>query len=79
MNIGRSIKIALAKSDRNCSWLAGELGVSKQQVSKWNNSVYVGGESIRKLASAFGMRVSTFIALGEGDIKLAISTAEKCA
>ena len=67
MNVGRSIKIALAKSDKNFTWLARELGVSKQQVSKWNNNCYVGSMTIARLASAFNMKASEFIALGENE------------
>jgi len=65
MNIGVSIKIALAKNGKKIPWLAAELDVKRQTVNNWSNQTSVGGDNIEKLASVFNMTASEFIALGE--------------
>jgi len=65
MNIGRSIKVALAKNDMKKIDLAKAFDWSPQYVTKICNSTEIGIGSVQKLAHFFGMPVSEFIALGE--------------
>lgn len=65
MNIGRSIKVALAKKDMKKSDLAREMGWSIQYVAKICRSEEIGMGSVKNLSNFFGMQVSEFIALGE--------------
>lgn len=65
MNLRRSIKIALAQRDKNASWLAGELGMSKQQMSQIMNGAGVRSDTIDKLSKALNLASSELIALGE--------------
>ena len=67
VNIGRSIKIALAKSGKTPSWLAKELGFTRTYVSRLSGQEVANGATINKLSMVFGMKVSGFIALGESD------------
>lgn len=67
MNIGRSIKVALAKRDMKPAQLANLMGCSAAYVSKICKSKESGIGTIQKLSDFFGMRVSEFIALGEDD------------
>ena len=65
MNIGRSIKVALAKNDMKKIDLAKAFDWSPQYVTKICSSKEIGIGSVQKLANFFGMPVSEFIALGE--------------
>lgn len=65
MNIGRSIKVALAKRDMKQIDLAKSMGCSVAYISKICRSKESGIGTIQKLADFFGMQVSEFIALGE--------------
>ncbi|MGL5486148.1 MAG: helix-turn-helix domain-containing protein [Shewanella sp.] len=67
MNIGRSIKVALAKRDMKPAQLASLMGCSTAYVSKICKSKESGIGTIKKLSDFFGMRVSEFIALGEDE------------
>ncbi len=65
MNVGLSIKVALAKKDMKKSDLAREMGWSAQYVHKICKSNDLGMGSVIKLSEYFGLKVSEFIALGE--------------
>ncbi len=65
LNVGKSTKIMLAKTERNGKWLEEQLGVSRTRVSGLINSPDAGAMMINKLADLFEMPVSEFIALGE--------------
>lgn len=65
MHVGRSVKVALAKQNRSQQWLADKLGISRTRTSTIANSEDAGSPLLRRLADAFNMSVSEFIALGE--------------
>ena len=65
INVGKSTKIMLAKTEKNSKWLCEQLGVSRTRVSGIINSPSAGTATINKLAGIFSMPVSEFIALGE--------------
>lgn len=65
MNVGRSLRVALAKNDRRLNWVAEQLSISQTQVGRFANSKSATGTTIAKLSALFGMKASEFIALGE--------------
>jgi len=65
MNVGKSVKIALAQNEKNVIWLAGMLGTSRVNASRIANSKTASQKSIEKVAIAFNMKPSELIALGE--------------
>ena len=65
MNIKKSVKIALAKADKRQGWLAKELGMKDATLSSILHVNKPSSANINKLAGAFDMKVSEFIALGE--------------
>lgn len=65
MNIGKSIKVALAKKDMNQQDLAEKMKVSKPYVSQLAGREHAGMGTVVLLADVFDMKVSDFIALGE--------------
>jgi plasmid maintenance system antidote protein VapI len=65
MNIGKSTKICLAKTEHNTAWLADQLGITTARVSAIVSAEHHNTATIDKLAKAFGLSVSEFIALGE--------------
>ena len=68
MNVSKSIKVALAKNGRSMTWLATEIGVTKQALSRMVNGHANFSESrIREISGALNMTASSFIALGEDD------------
>lgn len=67
MNIGKSLKIALAQRELKQPWLATKLGLTRQQVSNIANTEHASGTTIDKVAKAFNMEASEFVALGEID------------
>lgn len=67
MNVGKSIKIALAQQEKNTRWLSEKMGVQLPQVSKLAVSKHANGSTIDKISEAFEMSSSEFIALGEKD------------
>jgi plasmid maintenance system antidote protein VapI len=67
LNVGKSTKIMLAKTDKNSKWLEEQLGVSRTRVSGLINSADAGSSTINKLAAIFDIPVSEFIALGESE------------
>lgn len=65
MNIGKSIKVALAKKGMRSSELATTLGVTAPTVSVMSSRETCTGQMLLKLSSVFSMKVSEFVALGE--------------
>ena len=66
MDIGKSIRIALAERNERQTWLAKQMGCSRGYANRLANGVVVpGGKTIEAIADIFGMTVSEFIALGE--------------
>lgn len=65
MNVGKSIKIALAQREKNTRWLSEAMDVSLPQISNLAKTKHANGSTIDKVAEAFGMTSSEFIALGE--------------
>jgi plasmid maintenance system antidote protein VapI len=65
MNVGKSIKVALAMRDMKQKELAEVMGVKPASVSQLASQTSCTGETLGKLAAAFGMAASEFIKLGE--------------
>lgn len=65
MDVGRSTRVALAQRDKTFSWLASEVGMSRQALSYIRRRESASGATIKKIADALDMKVSEFIALGE--------------
>lgn len=65
MNFGKSIKVALAKAGKNQHELAEQMGLSFRFVNRMANSKTAKMATAEKFATAFGMKASEFIALGE--------------
>lgn len=65
MNVGRSIKVALAKRDMSQRQLAERLKHSERWVNQLANSERANSQTIDMLAGAFDMKASEFVALGE--------------
>lgn len=66
MNIGRSIKIAMAYNGFTTSKLANLISMSQPHVSALSNNRHKANiETIERMAGAMGYKVSEFIALGE--------------
>ncbi|WVH05536.1 hypothetical protein KKJFFJLC_00041 [Vibrio phage vB_VpaS_PGB] len=67
MDIKKSISVALAKKGMTRQQLADLMGVSRTRVYAIAQQKAAKHETIEKVASALEMKVSEFIALGEGD------------
>ncbi len=65
MNIGKSIKVALAKKGMRGKDLAKKLGVTQSTVSLMSSRETASGAMLIQLAAVFEMPVSDFVALGE--------------
>lgn len=65
MNIGKSLKIALLQNDMEQSDLAEKLGIHQSNISRIANCKVITTETLGRLAKAFNMKVSDFIAIGE--------------
>ena len=65
MNIGKSLKIALAKNELTTNELAEKAGISRNYASMLKGHKTCGGVMLKSLADSFDMPVSEFIALGE--------------
>lgn len=65
MNIGRSVKVALAQRSKTVTWLSLQLGISRTRASTIANSENASMATIKKMADIFNMPASEFIALGE--------------
>lgn len=65
MNLGKSIQIARAKRGLQVKELAEKLGMKPTSLSQLSSQDSCTGATLQKLAKAFDMKVSEFIALGE--------------
>lgn len=65
MNVGKSIKVALAKKEMTQQDLAAKMAVSRPYVSQLAGKEHAGMGTVVLLACAFDMKVSEFVALGE--------------
>lgn len=65
MNVGKSLKIALAMKGIKQSDLASKVGMTTVWISRLANSEKAGMGSVEMLAKALDMKVSEFLALGE--------------
>lgn len=65
MNVGKSIKVALAQRGMTQKALAEQLGMSQSSMSQLAAQESCTGATLNKLAAAFGIPVSEFVAIGE--------------
>ncbi len=65
MNVGKSIKVALAKRGITQAQLAKSLGLTHTWVSALANKKTASTATILAISNELGMKVSEFIALGE--------------
>lgn len=66
MNIPKSIKVALASKDMTRQQLAEQTGIHETNISKMVNGKYgISADQVELFATAFHMKVSDFIKLGE--------------
>lgn len=66
MNIGKSLKIAMAQKEMDTKLLARKMKLTVARINQIKNThCHVGGETLGRLAAVFKMPVSEFIALGE--------------
>lgn len=65
MNVGKSLKMALAKRDMNQTQLAEKLKCTQVWINRLANSESASMATVTQLAEAMDMKVSDFIKLGE--------------
>lgn len=65
MNFRRSLKLALAQRDMTQKSLALKLGMRETSMSQLAAQTSCTGATLQKIAEAFDMKVSEFVALGE--------------
>lgn len=65
MNVGKSLRVALAKSGMNQKQLAEKLSMRQTSLSQLAAQTSCTGATLEKLSGAFGMKASEFVALGE--------------
>lgn len=65
MNLRKSIKVALAQRNMEQKALAEQLHMSQSSMSQLAKQESCTGATLQKLADAFGLKVSEFVALGE--------------
>lgn len=65
MNVGKSIKVALAQKGMSQAELAKRMGLTHTWVSALANKPKASTATIEALASQFDMKVSDFVRLGE--------------
>lgn len=65
MNVGKSLKVALAKSGISQAELAKRMGLTHTWVSALANKPKASTATIEALAKQFDMKVSEFVVLGE--------------
>jgi len=65
MNIGKSLKISLLKNNMEQSDLAQKLGIHQSNISRIANCKTITTETLERIAGAFNMKVSEFVAIGE--------------
>lgn len=65
MNVGKSIKVALAQKAMSQAELAKRMGLTHTWVSALANKPKASTATVEALAAQFDMKVSEFVALGE--------------
>jgi transcriptional regulator with XRE-family HTH domain len=65
MNVGKSIKVALAQKGMSQNELAKRMGLTHTWVSALANKKKASTSTIEALAAQLDMKVSEFVALGE--------------
>lgn len=65
MNIGKSLKMSLLKNDMEQSDLADKIGIHQSNISKISCGKTITTATLERLATAFNMKVSEFVAIGE--------------
>ena len=65
MNLGKSLKIALAMKEIKQKELADKIDVSPQQISNWVSNGRISSPNQEVVSKALGMKLREFIALGE--------------
>lgn len=65
MDLGKSLKVALARKGMNQSQLARQMGTPLRTINKLANKPGGTVENINTLSDALGMKASDFVALGE--------------
>ena len=65
MNLGKSIKVALANRELKNKDLAQMLGLSPSQVSKWISTGRMSIDNQKAICRALGIKPSYFVSLGE--------------
>lgn len=65
MDIGKSIRVAMAMRGLRGNQLAERLQVTAPTISVMLGRKTCAGQTLQDLASIFGMKVSEFVALGE--------------
>lgn len=65
MNLGISLKVALARSPLNNKMLAEMIPTSQQQVTNWISSGNISTKNLKRICKILDLKVSEFIALGE--------------
>lgn len=65
MNIGKSLKIALLKHNMEQADLAEKIGIHQSNISRISCGKTITTETLARLAGAFNMKVSEFLAIGE--------------
>ena len=65
MNLGISLKMALAKKPMKNKMLAEMIPTSEQQVSNWITGGAINSKNLKRICELLDMKVSEFIALGE--------------
>lgn len=67
MNLGKSIKIALAQREKNSSWLSIQADMTPQQLSRIIRVGKASTNTVDRISSALELSASELIALGEVD------------
>lgn len=75
MDISKSLYIALISRRKTQTWLAAQLGVSKQMVNKWCKSGRIRTDYLQNVAALLDYKVSELIALGEDSDPKAVGRA----
>lgn len=65
MNLSKSIKVSLAKNGKTQAWLAREVYVSDNAISKMCTTNKINSERLQEICKVLDLKVSEFIALGE--------------
>jgi transcriptional regulator with XRE-family HTH domain len=65
MDLGKSIRLALAQKEINAHTLSKELGVMPSTVSIWMHKRRMRTVTLQEVSDYFGLKVSEFVALGE--------------